>query len=416
MKKTLLFAALACMTYGAVAQTEYMSVTKTDGTSINVKIADLDSVSFITLTGEPLGSYTENGLNIDNYDLEINPITKVPSVFYFCDDQKGSLVNVESSAWTAVGDKGFTESAPYDAASLAFDSIGVPYVFYVDAAKFGRVMKYTENAWDTVGTHFGTTSVITAMVDGLALDADNNPLAGYMLSKAVGAIARRTLVVSYFDGDDWLAEKTISGIAATDYLVSVFKAGSTVYCGFIQQGVGGSYKLYKYDGEFAWTKVCDFLPTGATQPNVAGVEWAVSDDGNTVYLLAGSDAITNSIWFPTVFRYKVDTDKWTQVGDPLPSAGGEANKTMQSSCRFDLVIDSKGDPMVLYKDYDNNSYATVRTLNAESRQWNAPVVIDNYTLSADKIMLKSIEAGVQYAAYIKQVNGVDQVTVVKLNY
>lgn len=348
--------------------------------------------------------------------MEINPVTKVPAVFYYCDDQKGSVVNVENSAWTPVGEKAFTESVPYSSSSLAFDANGVPYVFYVDVNKFGRVMKQTETGWDTISSTIGTTGVVTATVDGLALDADNNPLAGYMLSKATTAVAKRTLVVSYFDGDDWLAEKTISGVAANNFLVNVFKAGNTVYCGFVQQGTTGSYKLYKYQGDLVWSLVCDFLPAGATQPNIAGCEWAVSEDGNTVYLMAGSDAINNSVWFPTVFRYKVDTNKWTQMGEPLTSAGGANNATMQSSCRFDMEIDSKGDPIVFYKDYDNNSYATIRTLNADTRQWDAPVVIDNYTLGTGKVMLKSVEAGVQYAAYLKEIGGVDQVTLVKLNY
>lgn len=416
MKKIILLAVISCLSYSVFAQSEYMVVTKKNGSSVNIKVADVDSVSFATLVGEPQGSYTESGISIKNYDMEINPISKLPYVFYYVTGKAGSLASVNNGVWSNVGALGFTPSVPYDASSLSFDENGVPYVFFINAGKYGQVMKYANNAWTNVGNQFGTTSTITGMVDGIALDQSSNPIVGYMLSSAVGSIAKRTLVVNYFDGDAWMDNLTISGVAATDYLVTVFKAGSTVYCSFIQQGVGGSYKLYKYEGNFTWSKVCDFLPSSATQPNIAGVDWAVSNDGSTVYLLAGSDAITNSVWFPTVYKYNVSTTTWTQVGDPLPSAGGTNNATMQSACRFALNIDSKGNPMVFYKNYDNHYYPTIVTLNADTRQWNTPVVLDKYPLGTGKIMLKSVESGVQYASYIKAVDGINQVALVKLNY
>ena len=196
----------------------------------------------------------------------------------------------------------------------------------------------------------------------------------------------------------------------------MFNAGGALYCGFIQQGAGGSYKLYKYKGEFTWEKVCEYLPTGASQPNIVGAEWAVSSNGNDIYLLAGSDAITNSVWFPTVFRYTVDTQKWTQVGEPLTSAGGANQQTMQTASRFDLALDNVGNPMVFYKDYDNSFYPTIVTLNPESRQWNTPVVLENYSLGTKRLMLKSIEPGTQYATYIKEEGGINKVNAVKLNF
>lgn len=89
---------------------------------------------------------------------------------------------------------------------------------------------------------------------------------------------------------------------------------------------------------------------------------------------------------------------------------------METAARFDMTLDSKGDPMVFYKDYDNNLYPTIVTLNAETRQWNTPVVLEKYALGTKKIMIKSIEAGTQYASYIKTVDSVNKVVVVKLNY
>jgi hypothetical protein len=418
MKKIFLLAALSCFTYGAMAQTaEYMVVKKTDGSTVNVKVSDVSQVSFATIVGEPLTPFAENAVSVDNYDLEINPITKQPAMYFNCASKPGSMVEMNNGAWTNVGAAGFTTDIPNNSSSLAFDKTGLPYVYFVNAAKYSQVMKYTNSAWSIVGgAQFGITNTVTATVDGIAFDPDNNPVVGFMASNAAGSIAKRGLSMNYFDGTAWLANQAVAGVTGNDYLVTMFNAAGSLYCGYELQGTGGSYKLYKYTGDFTWTLVCDFLPSGATQPNIIGVEWAVSDDGKKVYLLAGSDAITNSVWFPTVYKYDVDAQKWTQVGDPLPSAGGAANKTMETAARFDMTLDSKGDPMVFYKDYDNNLYPTIVTLNAETRQWNTPVVLEKYALGTKKIMIKSIEAGTQYASYIKTVDSVNKVVVVKLNY
>lgn len=89
---------------------------------------------------------------------------------------------------------------------------------------------------------------------------------------------------------------------------------------------------------------------------------------------------------------------------------------MQTASRQALSLDAAGNPMVFYKDYDNNYYPTIVTLNPETRQWNTPIVLESYSLGTKRIMLKSIEPGTQYASYTKTVNGVLQLSVVKLNF
>ncbi len=418
MKKLLLSAVLFCMTYGAMAQTEYMVVTKTDGSSVNVKVSDVSQVSFATMTGESLGAYTEGTTNVNNYDMEINPVSKTPYIYFNCDSKPGSMVQYNGSTWTSVGTQGFTSVVPYSSASLAFDNNGVPFVYFVNDTKLSQVMKYTSGAWSTVGAPFGVASTVTASTDVLGVDSDGNPIVNFMASATAGSVAKRGWSASYFDGTSWLANQVVAGVTGYNYVVNTFKAAGSVYCGYILQGTGGKYRLYKYNSsnDFTWTLVCEYLPSGATQPNIVGAEWAVSDDGKTVYLLAGSDAITNSVWFPTVYKFDVDTQTWSQVGDPLPSAGGASHATMQTACRFDMAIDSKGDPIVFYKDYDNNNYPTVVTLDGTTRQWNTPVVIEKYALGTEKLSIKSVEAGTQYVAYPKVINSVKKVNVVKLNY
>jgi len=393
-----------------------MVVTKKDGSTIKTKIADVDSVSFAMLVGEQLGTYAENGVSVDSYDMEINPVTKVPTFFIQNTGVAASVVELGSNGWTNIGAKGFTNVTSSNTLSLAFNSAGVPYSYFINANKKSQVMKFADGAWTSVGTEFGTASTVTSTLDGIGFHSDNNPVIGFMSSSAIGAVARRTLTVSYFDGIEWLADQNVAGVTATDYLVTMFNAAGSLYCGFIQQGAGGTYKLYKYNGEFSWEKVCDFLPTGASQPNILVDEWAVSNDGKEIYLLAGSDAITNGVWYPTVFRYTVDTKTWTQVGEPLPSAGAVNNKTMDNSGRYDLTLDGAGNPMVFYKDFDNNYYPTIVTLNPETRQWNTPIVLEKYSLGTKRIMLKSIEPGTQYAVYIKVEGGINKVNAVKLNY
>jgi len=81
MKKILLLAVISILSFNLFAQSEYMVVTKKDGSTIKTKIADVDSVSFAMLVGEQLGAYAENGVSVDSYDMEINPVTKVPTFF-----------------------------------------------------------------------------------------------------------------------------------------------------------------------------------------------------------------------------------------------------------------------------------------------------------------------------------------------
>ncbi len=416
MKKIFLLAVISFISFNLIAQTEYMVVAKKDGSTMKVKVADVDSVAFAMLVGEHLGTYSEDTVAVDSYDMEINPVTKVPTFFIQNDDVAASVVELGNTGWTNIGAKGFTNVASSSTISLAFDSKGVPYTYFINANSKSQVMKYSSGTWIVVGGEFGTASTVTSTLDGIGVYTDDNPIIGFMSSKAIGATARRTLTVSYFDGVEWLADQNVAGVSANNYLVNMFNAGGALYCGFIQQGAGGSYKLYKYKGEFTWEKVCEYLPTGASQPNIVGAEWAVSSNGNDIYLLAGSDAITNSVWFPTVFRYTVDTQKWTQVGEPLTSAGGANQQTMQTASRFDLALDNAGNPMVFYKDYDNSFYPTIVTLNPESRQWNTPVVLENYSLGTKRLMLKSIEPGTQYATYIKEEGGINKVNAVKLNF
>ena len=416
MKKIFLLAVISFISFNLVAQTEYMVVAKKDGSTVKVKVADVDSVAFAMLVGEQLGSYAENGVAVDSYDMEINPATKVPTLFIQNSGVAASIVEVGSAGWLNIGSKGFTGVASSGTLSLAFDSKGVPYSFFVNTNKKAQVMKFVNGAWTNAGLEFGTASAVTGTLEGIAIHTDGNPIVGIMSNVAVGAVPKRTLLVSYFDGTEWLAEQTVAGVSATDYLVTMFNAAGSLYCGFIQQGTGGSYKLYKYNGEFTWEKVCDFLPTGASQPNILANEWAVSNDGKEIYLLAGSDAITNAVYLPTVFRYSVETQKWTQVGEPLSSAGGANKQTMQTASRFDLALDNAGNPLVFYKDYDNNFYPTIVTLNPETRQWNTPIVLEKYSLGTKRIMLKSIEPGIQYATYIKEEGGINKVNLVKLNY
>lgn len=420
MKKIFLLAVISFFTFNLFAQTEYMVLAKKDGTTVNVKVADVDSVTFATFYGEQLGNYAEDNLAIDSYDMEINPVTKVPTFFLQSSGVPASVLELGATGFTNIGPKGITGVNSTSMLSLTFDANGVPYAYFLNTNKKSEVKKFTDGAWTTVGAEFGTLTstggaTVTGSHDGIGVHA-NQPIVGFMSSQAIGATARRTLTVSYFDGVEWLADQNVAGVSAYNYLVNVFNANGILYCGFIQQGTGGSYKLYKYNGDFQWEKITEFLPAGASQPNILLNEWVVSKDGKEIYLLMASDAITNGVYFPTVFRYTVETQKWTQVGAPLPSAGGANNQSMQTASRQALSLDAAGNPMVFYKDYDNNYYPTIVTLNPETRQWNTPIVLESYSLGTKRIMLKSIEPGTQYASYTKTINGVLQLSVVKLNF
>lgn len=419
MKKIFLLALISIFAFNLSAQTEYMVVAKKDGTTVQVKVADVDSVTFEMLVGEQLGTYTLDAIEVDSYDMEINPVTKVPTFFLQTKSTPASVVELGATGYTTVGNKGFP-GATSSMLSLTFDAAGVPYAYFLNANKKSEVKKLVDGTWTTVGAEFGTLTAtggatVTGSLDGIGIHA-GQPIVGFMSSQAIGATPRRTLTVSYFDGFEWLADQNVAGVSANNYLVNLFDGAGSLYTGFIQQGAGGSYKLYKYNGEFTWEAITEFLPTGASQPNILANEWVMSNDGKEIYLLIGSDAITNGVYFPTVFRYTVETKTWTQVGEPLPSAGGANNQNMQTASRFALALDGAGNPMVFYKDYDNNDYPTIVTLNPETRQWNTPVVIEKYSLGTKRIMLKSIEPGTQYATYTKLIDGILQLNTVKLNF
>lgn len=416
MKKIFLLIAISIMAFGVNAQTEYMIVTKKDGTATKVKVNDVDEISFDFLFGEAITDYAEDGTSVKVYDLEINPVSKQPALLLNPEGKASSLIEFDGSAWVNVGPKGFTGDIASGSASLAYASDGTPYAFFKNSTRYSHVFKYSGGAWSSLGNEFGSDKNITETFTGIALDSDDYPIVSYMYSANGAAVARRTLVVNYFDGDGWIDDQTIPGVSANNYLIDIFNAAGSVYVGFLQQGVDGYYALYKYNGEFSWTEVTRFLPEGAVQGNIIASSWVVSDDGNEVFLLAGVDNITNGVFYPTVFRYRVDTDKWSQIGEPVTSAGGEDGKTMQTASRFDMTLDSKGNPMLFYKDYDNNDYPTVLTLNDGTRQWNDPVVIDNYSISPSRMTIKSIEPGVQYASYVKNIDGVKYLSVVKLEF
>ena len=122
MKKIFLLAVISFISFNLIAQTEYMVVAKKDGSTMKVKVADVDSVAFAMLVGEHLGTYSEDTVAVDSYDMEINPVTKVPTFFIQNDDVAASVVELGNTGWTNIGAKGFTNVASSSTPSLAFDS------------------------------------------------------------------------------------------------------------------------------------------------------------------------------------------------------------------------------------------------------------------------------------------------------
>ncbi|MDB4107820.1 T9SS type A sorting domain-containing protein [Bacteroidia bacterium] len=179
---------------------------------------------------------------------------------------KATVMKYNGTAWVTVGNAGFSSGmALYT--SLAIDASGTPYAAYRDAANSDKatVMKYNGTAWVTVGN--AGFSAGRADYTSLAIDTSGTPYLGY--ADVTNLVNSRRATVMKYNGSAWV---TVGNAGLSDgkvYNTSLaIDVSGTPYLGYRDEGNGYKATVYEF------------------YPGIASTGFEVTDTSQMIYLTA----------------------------------------------------------------------------------------------------------------------------------
>jgi hypothetical protein len=286
-----------------------------------------------------------------------------------------------TSSWTTVGTAGFsTGSTAYE--SLGINSLGTPYLAYIDNANGNKatVMIYNGSNWVAVGA--GAVSAGAAQYDSLALNSGGVPYLAYE-DNTNGYKA----TVMMYNGSNWVAVGNAGFSAGGAFYESFALNGSnTPYLAYADNANGNKATVMTYNGS-SWVTVGS---AGFSAGSIAYDSLAVNSSTGALYLAYADDAYGNKA---TVMQYA--NGLWSAVG----TAGFTAGATSSES----LAINSSGNLYLAYSDVANGNKATVMMYNGS--QW---VTVGTPDFSAGAAYYESLKVtgnGTLYLAYADAANG-----------
>ena len=296
-------------------------------TDSNVLATYLWGVSERPKTWDTLGSAGFSAGQVGYWSLAMDTIG-TPFVLYMDggNSNKATVMKYNGTAWVTVGNAGFSSGmALYT--SLAIDASGTPYAAYRDAANSDKatVMKYNGTAWVTVGNAGFSAGTITHT--SLAIDASGTP---YLVYNDGGNGSKAT--VMKYNGTAWVTVGSAGFSAGAAFGSLAIDTSGTPYFAYEDVGNSGKATVMKYNGT-AWVTVgsAGFTAGKAFFPSLA------IDDSGTPYF--GYQDDTNGSR-ATVMKY--DGTSWVTVG----SAGFSVGRANNPS----LAIDDSGTPYFGYQD------------------------------------------------------------------
>lgn len=329
---------------------------------------------------------------VGEFTFKMNPVTDIPYVLYAKnsdteEERKAALLKYEGGAWISVG--GDISEGRVSDLTLTFDASGRPYVAYTDytntIAQSATVKYFNGSSWVTIGQNFNDVRVV---YNSLIFDADNRLTIFSMNNVAGGAIPRRGLNISTYNGASWTSNQTIP----VRTLTNTYNPIPKVYNGALYLALydfandSGTFSVYKYQSG-TWTSLGEGLRSElATALNYYDLDMAIDSKGNIhVIAIETIEGATKIV----VHKYIAASQTWTILATPIDLA---TNKRY-----FSIAISPLDVPYVIYRN-DEDKPAFVYIDN-DTKTWTAPYVFNSVLPANESADIDFSSSGIGYTVY-----------------
>lgn len=343
-----------------------------------------------------------------NAIMKLNPTDNTPYIA-FVDKVSNKVVVIknDNGAFSYVGAKegesGTVTSGRYD---FAISNDGTPYFIYGDGSITEPVkapataMKFNGSAWTNLGDA-GFTPYVPSKVFIGAIGSE--VIAPTIVNANNGSYAKREMYASIYKGS-WAAPSSLKSAGIADAAVASFTTTDNAAYLYTISSATKKYSVVEYKNG-AWNAIrSDYLEAGATQAPVLMSDAAsiVATNDGTIYVLTGDDAETGNVKDMRfrILKYTPDTKEWTLVGGTTMSSV----KADDSHISARLAVAPDGTPFFVYADYKADKFVKVQYFDNETKQWSAPQAISAEESSS--VSIAFCDNGEAYISYVGADNNI----------
>ncbi|WP_088654699.1 hypothetical protein [Geofilum rhodophaeum] len=341
------------------------------------------------------GPLTSDATNMREIVLKVNPANQLPYIGFVqsgetTDDYLAGVLALEEGVLAPLG--GLASEGRASGISLTFSPEGTPFISFADfTAEVGQsmsAMTYNSGAWSYVGGESGKGITDVRMGNSeIVLKNDGNPFV-FAMNNAAGALIRRELNISEYDGSSWSTSVAMPGRASDmiGYIQVSKNVNGVVYLTVYNQNVG-SISVYSYaDG--AWTTLSDdYRDENSTGIHLRDLDMDVDADGN-VYVAVADNALGDDVFRPKVMRLDAETGSWSNIGSAI-------DVDFATTREFSLALSPMGVPHLMFRD--TNLFPAVVGFDEDAQDWTSPVVLSE--VESSDLSMAFAANGVAYAIF-----------------
>jgi hypothetical protein len=310
-----------------------------------------------------------------------------------CGGGNGGNGNGSVVKWQTVGSEGFSDGRA-DFISLAFDSIGIPYVAYQAENGKVTVKKFDGEKWVDLGevgaTNMDPNTRNYQNVISLAFDNQDNLYVAFSDSPN-GKKAN----LKMFNGSGWDTKDNYASEGAVGNISLAFDNDNIAYVAYEDQDNGSKITVKKRDGGTVWS----YLGNGFSDGFVGYISMKFDKKTNTPYVAYtdfGDVSDNNYAGAPKVKKYNAGL--WEDVGVNILDSSEDETDNIGTS----LAFNSDGAPYLGYCDWDDGK-ARVKKWDGSNWANVGGVLPGNWTsLAFDKNNNPHLLHG---TAYVSKFNG-----------
>lgn len=362
----------------------------TEGTNNSMYTVVIDKLP--DAVWSPLSS---DATNMREIVLKVNPVNQLPYIGFVqsgetTDDYQAGVLVLEEGVLAPLG--GLASEGRVSGVSLAFSAEGTPFISFADyTAEVGQsmsAMTYSSGAWSYVGGESGKGITDVRMGNSeIVVKNDGHPFV-FAMNNAAGALIRRELNISEYNGSGWTTSVAMPGRASDmiGYIQVSKNVNGVVYLTVYNQNVG-SISVYSYtDG--AWTTLADdYRDENASGIHLRDLDMDVDNEGN-VYVAVADNAMGDDVFRPKVMKLDAETGSWSNIGSAI-------DVNFATTREFSLALSPMGEPYLMYRD--NNLFPAVVSFDEDAQDWNSPVVLSEVESSG--LSMAFAGNGVAYAIF-----------------